>query len=167
MAPVVNLKSRLGNAHSLHSATKGVGILYTEIVQDFVASSERQHEVTEFTLRDVPSHSLPDFQGFGHIAFPKLPAIVQGIGQRHRLIHPLKVVSLLRSAGTQAEQKQGKILFHKVFLNSTQTISSTSPLAPPSSMLSSPFLKKNGSFSPLDIRVTERGLVEAGITSLS
>ena len=83
VAPVVDFQGCFAYVHTLHPPAEGIRIHGAEIVEILVVDPERQHEMTEFPLRYVPVHLVPDFQGLGHIGFPIGAGKYQGIRKGH------------------------------------------------------------------------------------
>ena len=99
VAPVVDLQGGFGQAHAPDPGAERIGIDGAEVVQAFVVDAERQHEVPELPLGDVPAHAVAHFEGLGDIGLPEAPGVLEAVGQGHRLVEPVQVVRFAAAAG--------------------------------------------------------------------
>ena len=89
VAPVVDLEGGIVETHSLHTSAERVGVSQAEFIQVLIVHPERQHEMAELPLRNVPAHPLPHLQGLLHVPAPELAAETQTVRQRHAFVQPV------------------------------------------------------------------------------
>ena len=106
VAPVIDLQGGVGEAHPLDAAAQRVRVYDAEIIEVLVVDPQRQDEVQELPLRDVPAHAVAHLQGLGHILLPVFPGEHQRIRQRHGRVQEINIVSVAWSAGRRQYGEQ-------------------------------------------------------------
>ena len=95
MAPVVDFQCRLRQSHTLDPRTEFIGIYCPEIIQSLIVGPQREDEMPEFPLRNLPCRILPHLQGLADIVHPIPERIARHIRQRHRPIQKSKALLFL------------------------------------------------------------------------
>ena len=106
VAPVVDLQGRLGEAHAPHPAAKRVGVDGAEIIEGLVVHAERQHEMPELPLGDVPAHPVAHLEGLGDVGLPETPGVLEAVRERHRRVQPVHIFLLAGAAGDSQQHGQ-------------------------------------------------------------
>ena len=95
VAPVVHFQDGLLHGHSLHPRLQLVIEHESRGIQVLVVRAQRQHEVAELPLGDLPAHLLAGLEGFPHIGQKEFRRIVGDIGLGHIGIEELEGLALL------------------------------------------------------------------------
>ena len=106
VAPVVDLQRRVRKGKTRHAGAERVGIDRPEIVQRLIVDAQRQHEMPELPLGNVPAHGPAHLQGLGDILLPEAARILQAVRKRHGRIEPFDVFFLAGAAGDRKQQRR-------------------------------------------------------------